>query len=73
MDAQSKAERKAINRRKHFEGRAAQRTTRGPRGLAESWMEQARAVAAERERRGDAEAWNDLARTLSQWVARYEQ
>ncbi|MDT0412742.1 MULTISPECIES: hypothetical protein [Streptomyces] len=73
MEAQSKAERRAINRRRHFEKRAAERGARGARGLAESWMEQARAVAAERERGGDPEAWNDLARTLSQWVDRYQQ
>jgi hypothetical protein len=68
----TKAERTAANRLAHFEKRQAERAARGPRGLAESWMERARAVAANREKAGDAEAWNDLARTISTWVSRYE-
>ncbi|MFF9483004.1 hypothetical protein [Streptomyces sp. NPDC014733] len=73
MAAQTKAERQAANRRAHFEKRQAERAARGPRGLAESWMERARAVAATREKSGDDEVWNDLARTISVWVSRYEQ
>ncbi|TSB32376.1 hypothetical protein [Streptomyces benahoarensis] len=73
MAAQTKAERQAANRRAHFEKRQAERAGRGPRGLAESWMERARAVAATREKSGDEEVWNDLARTISVWVSRYEQ
>lgn len=72
MAAQTKAERTAANRLAHFEQRQAERAARGPRGLAESWMERARAVAAGREKAGDAEAWNDLSRTISHWVSRYE-
>ncbi|MCS0606039.1 hypothetical protein NX794_33245 [Streptomyces sp. LP11] len=72
MAAQTKAERRAANQLDHFEKRQTERAQRGPRGLAESWMERARAVAAEREKNGDAEAWNDLARTISTWVSRYE-
>ncbi|WP_330335777.1 hypothetical protein OHS33_39280 (plasmid) [Streptomyces sp. NBC_00536] len=72
MGAQTKAERTAANRLAHFEKRQADRATRGPRGLAESWMERARAVASAREANGDPEAWNDLARTIATWVSRYE-
>jgi hypothetical protein len=70
--AQTKAERTAANRLAHFERRQAERAARGPRGLAESWIERARAIAAGREKNGDSEAWNDLARTISTWVSRYE-
>ncbi|MFK0203473.1 hypothetical protein [Streptomyces lavendulae] len=73
MAAQTKAERIAANRLAHFERRQAERASRGPRGLAESWIERARAIAANREKHGDPEAWNDLARTISVWVSRYEQ
>ncbi|KUJ66551.1 MULTISPECIES: hypothetical protein [Streptomyces] len=73
MAAQTKAERQAANRRAHFEKRQAERAGRGPRGLAESWMERARSVAATREEGGDEEVWNDLSRTIANWVARYEQ
>ena len=72
MAAQTKAERQAANRRAHFEQRQAERAARGPRGLAESWMERARAIAATREKNGDEDVWNDLARTVSTWVSRYE-
>ncbi|MEU8530104.1 hypothetical protein AB0C77_31675 [Streptomyces sp. NPDC048629] len=72
MAAQTRAERRAINQRTHFEQRQAARAERGPRGLAESWIERARAVAAGREKNGDPEAWNDLARTIATWVSRYE-
>lgn len=72
MAAQTKAERQAANRLAHFEKRQKERAARGPRGLAESWIERARAVAAKREKDGDGEAWNDLARTVSAWVSRYE-
>jgi hypothetical protein len=70
--AQTKAERRAANQLAHFQKRQEERAARGPRGLAESWMERARAVAAKREKDGDSEAWNDLARTISTWVSRYE-
>ncbi|MDH6545891.1 hypothetical protein [Streptomyces sp. SPB4] len=73
MAAQSKAERTAANRLAHFERRQAERASRGPRGLAESWIERARAIAADREKNGDPEAWNDFARTVAVWVSRYEQ
>ncbi|MFJ5820125.1 hypothetical protein ACIQGT_40500 [Streptomyces sp. NPDC093108] len=73
MAAQTKAERQAANRRAHFEKRQAERAERGPRGLAESWMERARAVAATREKGGDEEVWNDLSRAMANWVSRYEQ
>ncbi|MCQ1582308.1 hypothetical protein ACFC36_35885 [Streptomyces rubiginosohelvolus] len=73
MAAQTKAERRAANQRAHFEQRQAERAARGPRGLAESWMERARAIAATRETNGDEDVWNDLARTMSTWVSRYEQ
>lgn len=73
MAAQTKAERQAANRLAHFERRQAERAARGPRGLAESWMERARAVAATREKAGDEEVWNDLSRSLAKWVSRYEQ
>jgi hypothetical protein len=69
--AQSKAERRAINQRAFFEQRQAARAERGPRGLAESWVERAYTVAADREKRGDPEAWNDLSRTIATWVDRY--
>ncbi|MFF9070506.1 hypothetical protein ACF09E_34690 [Streptomyces sp. NPDC014891] len=71
--AQTRAERKAINQRLFFEKRQAERAERGPRGLAESWVERAYTVAADRERRGDPEAWNDLSRTLATWVDRYTE
>ncbi|MFK0231405.1 hypothetical protein ACIQUL_37195 [Streptomyces sp. NPDC090303] len=73
MAAQTKAERQAANRRAHFEQRQAERAARGPRGLAESWMERARAVAATREKAGDEDVWNDLSRSIANWVSRYEQ
>ncbi|MFJ6889840.1 hypothetical protein ACIQRC_34040 [Streptomyces californicus] len=73
MAVQTKAERRAANRREHFERRQAERAARGPRGLAESWMERARAIAATRETNGDEDVWNDLARTIATWVSRYEQ
>jgi hypothetical protein len=73
MAAQTKAERRAANRLAHFEQRQAERAARGPRGLAESWMERARAIAATREKSGDEDVWNDLSRTISTWVSRYEQ
>ncbi|MEW2312408.1 hypothetical protein AB0918_27880 [Streptomyces sp. NPDC006864] len=73
MAAQTKAERRAENQRAHFEQRQAERAARGPRGLAESWMERARAIAATRETNGDEDVWNDLARTMATWVSRYEQ
>ncbi|PBC72394.1 hypothetical protein BX261_7268 [Streptomyces sp. 2321.6] len=79
MAAQTKAERTAANRMAHFEKREAERRSRGPRGLAESWMERARAIAAAHETAAraaggedPAAAWNDLARTISTWVSRYE-
>ncbi|PJE97151.1 hypothetical protein CUT44_14320 [Streptomyces carminius] len=72
MAAQTKAERRAANRLAHFEERQKERAKRGPRGLAESWIERARAVAADRERNGDLEAWNDLSRAVAAWVGRYE-
>ncbi|MET9209643.1 hypothetical protein ABZW38_31475 [Streptomyces bacillaris] len=73
MAVQTKAERRALNQRVHFELRQAERAARGPRGLAESWMERARAIATNRERNGDEDVWNDLARTIATWVSRYEQ
>lgn len=73
MAVQTKAERQAANRLAHFEKRQAERAARGPRGLAESWMERARAVAATREKGGDEDVWNDLSRSIAKWVARYEQ
>ncbi|MFD4764267.1 hypothetical protein ACFWOJ_37265 [Streptomyces sp. NPDC058439] len=79
MAVQTKAERQAANRLAHFEKRQAERAARGPRGLAESWMERARALAATQEKAAreagkDPEAvWNDLSRTIANWVARYEQ
>ncbi|MEV6357964.1 hypothetical protein [Streptomyces hydrogenans] len=73
MAAQTKAERRALNQQAHFKKRQTERAERGPRGLAESWMERARSVAADRERRGDPEAWNDLARTIATWVDRYTE
>ncbi|MBZ3918122.1 hypothetical protein [Streptomyces acidiscabies] len=72
MPAQNKAERRAANQLDHFEKRQTERAQRGPRGLAESWLERARAVAAQREKDGDPEAWNDLSRTVATWVSRYE-
>jgi hypothetical protein len=78
VPVQTKAERQAANRLAHFERRQKEREARGPRGLAESWIERARAIAADREtaasQAGDdpAAAWNDLALTVSNWVARYE-
>ncbi|MEU9535879.1 hypothetical protein AB0D00_26670 [Streptomyces sp. NPDC048213] len=72
MAVQTKAERRALNQRAHFEQRQAERAARGPRGLAESWIERARAIAATREKDGDEDVWNDLARTVSTWVSRYE-
>ncbi|MFI8944782.1 hypothetical protein [Streptomyces syringium] len=73
MPAQTKAERTAINRLEHFKKRQEERAARGPRGLAESWIERARAIAVGREEAGDPEVWNDLARTMSIWVSRYEE
>ncbi|MGW1037871.1 hypothetical protein ACWD4Z_37505 [Streptomyces antibioticus] len=73
MPAQTKAERRAANKLDHFEKRQTERADRGPRGLAESWVERARALAAEREKDGDTEVWNDLSRTISTWCTRYEQ
>ncbi|MEW1926370.1 hypothetical protein [Streptomyces sp. NPDC088360] len=79
MAAQTKEERQAANRLAHFQQREAERAARGPRGLAESWIERARAIAATRERaaraagKDPAAAWNDLARTVSTWVSRYEE
>lgn len=79
MTAQTKAQRTAANRLAHFEKRQAERAARGPRGLAESWIERARAIAAAREAAAreageDPEVvWNDLARTVSTWVGRYEE
>ncbi|MGW3200090.1 hypothetical protein ACWDBD_37100 [Streptomyces sp. NPDC001118] len=78
MAVPTKAERTAANRLAHFEKRQAERAARGPRGLAESWIERARAVAVRREEATraageDPEAvWNDLARTIANWVSRYE-
>ncbi|MFD7867609.1 hypothetical protein [Streptomyces sp. NPDC059783] len=73
MPAQNRAERRALNQRAFFEARQAARAERGPRGLAESWVERAYKVAADREKLGDPEAWNDLSRTISTWCSRYEQ
>ncbi|MGW2181247.1 hypothetical protein ACWCXX_24740 [Streptomyces sp. NPDC001732] len=79
MAVQSKAERRALNQRAHFEKQQTARAARGPRGLAESWMERARAVAAAREAadraagRDPATVWDDLSRTLANWVDRYSQ
>jgi hypothetical protein len=76
--AQTKAERRAANRLAHFEKRQKERAARGPRGLAESWIERARAIAADHEAaaraagQDPAAVWNDLARTVSTWVSRYE-
>ncbi|MEV8347144.1 hypothetical protein [Streptomyces niveus] len=72
MAAQTKAERQTANRLAHFQKRQAERADRGPRGLAESWMERARAIAATREKDGDEEVWNDLSRSIAAWVARYD-
>ncbi|MFJ2589737.1 hypothetical protein [Streptomyces sp. NPDC087538] len=79
MDVPTKAERRAANQLAHFQQRQEARAARGPRGLAESWMERARAVAVAREAAARAAGedpetvWNDLARTVSTWVSRYEE
>lgn len=67
------AERTAANRRRHHEERQASQTARGPRGVAASWWDHVRAVAAAQERAGHPEAWDDLILTLENWAARYSQ
>ncbi|MCC3654739.1 hypothetical protein LIX60_25395 [Streptomyces sp. S07_1.15] len=70
----SPAERSAANRRRHHEARQATQAARGPRGVAASWWDHARAVAAAEERRtGTTEAWDDLILTLENYAARYSQ
>lgn len=66
-------ERTAANRRRHHQERQAAQAARGPRGVASSWWDHARAVAAAQERAGDPGAWDDLIRTLENYAARYAQ
>ena len=69
----SPADRRRANQIRHWQQRQAAQAGRGPKGVAASWWDRARAVAAQQERAGDPEAWNDLARFLENYVARYEQ
>ncbi|MFI6503705.1 hypothetical protein [Nonomuraea typhae] len=67
----TKAERRAYNRRQHAQQRQQDQAGRGPRGLAELWWDQARAVAHDRAAAGDERVWSDLALTLNNFCDRY--
>jgi hypothetical protein len=67
------AERRQANRLRHHQERQERQAARGPKGVASSWWDHARAIAAEQERGGDPDAWSDLARALENWCQRYAQ
>jgi hypothetical protein len=68
------AERRQANRARHWHARQQREAARGPRGIAASWWDRARAIAAEQERAdGNQEAWNELARFLENYCQRYGQ
>lgn len=76
----SPAERRRANRLHHLQQRQAQQAARGAKGVASSWWDHARALAAEQEKQARQEtgcdpdaAWNDLARALENWCSRYAQ
>ncbi|MEW2553678.1 hypothetical protein AB0957_18325 [Streptomyces zhihengii] len=71
--AQTRAERRALNQRRHAEQRQQAQQDRGPRGVAELWWDQARAIARARAEGGDETAWNDLATTLANYCDRYSR
>jgi hypothetical protein len=74
----SPEERRAANRFRHHQERQERLAARGPKGVAASWWDHARALAARHEKHvrevggGDPDAaWSDLARALENWCARH--
>ena len=72
--------RRMANRRRHWQERHERQAARGPRGIAASWWDRARMIAAAQEEMARAAgesdpeaAWNELARWLENFCARYEQ
>lgn len=74
----SPEERRAALRLQHHAERQQREAARGPKGVAATWWDHARALAARHEKEarrsgeGDPDAgWHDLARALENWCARY--
>ncbi|GAA2639855.1 hypothetical protein [Streptomyces axinellae] len=77
---QTPEERRRANRLRHLMARQEQMAARGPKGVAASWWDHARALAAEEERGARYDpgadpgaAWQDLARALENWCQRYSR
>ncbi|MFD5493368.1 hypothetical protein ACFWH4_10675 [Streptomyces sp. NPDC127091] len=66
-------QRRYQNRVSHLQTRQQANLTRGPKGVAAVWWDQARAYAARADREGDPEMWDHLARTLENWCQQAEQ
>ena len=68
------ADRRRANQLRHWQQRQAAQAARGPKGVAASWWDRARAIATQEARQsGSDEAWSDLARALENWCQRYAQ
>lgn len=67
------AGRRRANQLRHWQKRQQEQASRGGKGIASSWWDRARAVAAEQERAGHPEAWDDLTRFLQNFCGRYEE
>ncbi|MFC8408613.1 hypothetical protein ACFUG9_34370 [Streptomyces griseoincarnatus] len=66
-------QRRYQNRINHLQARQSANLTRGPKGLAAIWWDQARAYAARAEKDGDPVMWEELARALENWCHQAEQ
>ncbi|MFC9954266.1 hypothetical protein ACFVIN_28140 [Streptomyces prasinus] len=66
-------QRRYQNRISHLQARQSANLTRGPKGVAAVWWDQARAHAARADREGDPEMWDHLARTLENWCRQAEE
>ncbi|MBZ6086579.1 hypothetical protein KVH15_37045 [Streptomyces olivaceus] len=66
-------QRRYENRVRHLQARQTANQTRGPKGVAAVWWDQARALATRAERNGDPEMWDHLARTLQNWCSLAEE
>jgi hypothetical protein len=65
-------DRRRMNQARHWAARQEAQAARGPKGVAASWWDRARAIATQQARAGDGDAaWADLARALENWCQRY--
>ncbi|MGA5552629.1 hypothetical protein [Streptomyces pseudogriseolus] len=66
-------QRRYMNRLRHLQQRQEANQARGPRGVAASWWDHARAIATRAERDGNPELWDHLARALENWCRQVDQ